>query len=856
MTSEHEQWRLTPEQTRKECDPARFTIATTETPTDLRKQVWQRRARDAIAFALELGGEGYHLYVSGEPGSGRLATALEQVRLKASTGPAASDWIYAHNFERPSEPLAIDLPAGGGPVFARQVDDVVATCRRELRRAFSGAAYRRQRATLLEDIGAQHERLVAQLQQKGLSHGFLVQPTPEGLVMVALKRAAPSSQEDADRGGRGTATPSPGFEPLSPQEYAALSEAEQERLRGERALVSEAITSMLPQLETLDEEARTRMRELDQRLAQRVIKRSAEELSTLYHEQPRIVDFLQRMADDLSAHADILAQFSGDEPPNRDESLSPERPIAAEDSNLENGDDAIARVDRTNGLSEGERGERSALAALLRRYRINVLVTRPAGSHAPVVHELNPTYANLVGRIEFGLREGLPFTDHLLIRPGALHLANGGYLLLQARDLLSQPRAWEALIRTLRFGLIGVESDGEQPSMPASAALRPEPIPARLQAILVGEPDIFAALALLDPEFAELFAVRADLEPDAPRTEENERFYSEFANQVRQSASLPGFAPAAVALLVEEGSRWAADQERLSADLRSLRRLIVEAGQVAQAAAAQTTCRGHVASAITARERRMSLVSDRLDDLIDQRVIMVDTDGAVVGQVNGLTVMSTAGYAFGKPARITARTAPGRAGIVNLERETAMSGPAHSKGILILTGYLAGRFASGYPLSLTGSICFEQIYGEIEGDSASSAELYALLSSLSGVAITQSLAVTGSVNQRGEIQPVGAVTEKVEGFYHVCARRGLTGEQGVIIPRANMRNLMLREEVVEAIRAGRFHIYAVETADQGMELLTGKPAGHEDAQGAFAEGTVNELVGRTLRRYAELMRGF
>jgi predicted ATP-dependent protease len=856
MKDAHERLRLKPEQTRNVCDPARFTVATTDTQIELREKVWQRRARDAIAFALELGGEGYHLYVSGEPGSGRLTTALEQVRLKAGSGPAASDWIYVYNFERPSEPLAIGLPAGSGPVFARRADDMVTTCRRELRRAFSGSAYRRQRAALLEDIGAQHERLVAQLQQMGLSHGFLVQPTPEGLVMVALKRAAPNGQDDADREGQGAATPPAGLEPLSPQEYAALSEAEQERLRGERTLVSEAITSTLPQLETLDEEARTRLRDLDQQLAQQVIKRSAEELIKLYHDQPRIVDFLQRVADDLSAHANILSQFSGDEPSSQNASLSPAHATAAGDGSLNNRDEAIERVDGTNGLSEVDSAEHPALATLLRRYRINVLVTRAADSHAPMVHELNPTHPNLLGRIEFGLREGLPFTDHLMIRAGALHLANGGYLLLQARDLLSQPRAWEALIRTLRFGVIGVESNGELPSMPASAALRPEPIPARLQVILVGEPEIFEALTLLDPEFAELFAVRADLEPDAPRTPENERFYSHFSSQVTQSASLPGFAPDAIALLVEEGSRWAADQERLSADLRALRRLVVEAGQVAQTAAAQTTRRSHVVTAITAHERRMSLVSDRLDDLIDQRVIMVDTDCAVVGQVNGLTVMSTSGYAFGKPARITARTSPGRAGIVNLERETAMSGPAHSKGILILTGYLAGRFASGYPLSLAGSICFEQIYGEIEGDSASSAELYALLSSLSGVAITQSLAVTGSVNQRGEIQPVGAVTEKVEGFYHVCARRGLTGEQGVIIPRANMRNLMLREKVVEAIRAGQFHIYAVETADQGMELLTGKPAGQEDAHGAFAEGTVNELVGRTLRHYAELMRGF
>ncbi len=873
----HARCRLSPEQTRRACDPARFAFATTDALPEPQDLPGQQRAQEAIAFALEMGDEGYHLYVSGEPGSGRLTAALKAVRAKAITRAAPADWCYVYHFERPDEPLAIALPAGGAEAFAHRVDDFVAACRRELRRAFGGDTYRQQRDALLKDFTAHHRSIVEQLQQAGLAHSFLIQLTPDGLAMLALKRAPERTTAPADPGQpRSRLRPQPGgppqsegLEPLTPRDYAALSEAERKRIDAERDVVAEMIAAALPRLEALREETRAHLRELDHTLAHQVVERLTEALLALYPDNPRVMDYVRHLGNDIADHADVLTETitgpeaaeeqspgSDDEPKPEDASADEDRLGAYVEDDPDTTDQAQQEGPQLDGGGDGAMRERPGLAGLLRRYRVNALVAHHADDHAPVVQELNPTYPNLLGRVEFGLHEGLPFTDHLLIRAGAFHRANGGYLILQARDLLGHHRSWDALKRALRFGVIGIESDGELQTMPASASLRPEPIESHMKVVLIGEPEIFDALMLLDPEFSELFTVRADFDVDVPRTPEVERFYAAFAGYISRGASVPGLAPDAVALLIEEGSRWAQDQERVSADLRGLGRLIVEAGQRARNAAAQATAREHLAGAIAASERRMGLVSDKLDDLIDRRVIMIDTCGAVLGQVNGLTVMSAAGYTFGKPARITARTAPGLAGIINLERETATSGPAHSKGILILAGYLAGRFARDFPLSLAGSICFEQIYGEIEGDSASSAELYALLSSLSGIPIKQALAVTGSVNQRGEIQPVGAVTEKVEGFFHVCARRGLTGEQGVIIPRANVRNLMLREEVVEAIRDGRFHLYVVETVDEGIELLTGTPAGAEDTCGSFPAGTVNAGVSQTLRQFALQMRGF
>lgn len=849
MNESHERWELTPEQTRAVCDPAQFAFATTDTLPEPQAMPGQRRAQEAITFALDMADDGYHLYISGDPGTGRLTAALKAVNAEATRRTAPTDWCYVYNFDRPTEPQAISLPTGEGRTFAHQIEEFVDACRRELRRALRSDAYRQQSVALLKDVGARHKSIVDQLQRDAIAHNFLVQVTPGGIMMLAVKQVAegaaitPNVEQFVGPHGER-------LEQLSPQDFAAFSEAEQERMRAEHDLVEEMVAHAMPALEALQEEASLRVRDLDQAVAHQAVGRLTELLITRYASQPRITDYLRHMEDDIVAHADILSGRVEEAPG------AAQGPGAAAEEADSPPDHEHDDSESGNLLLEEEMRERPALAALLRRYSVNTLVSHRPSDHAPVVQELNPTYPNLLGRVEFGLRMDLPFTDHMMIKAGALHHANGGYLILQARDLLSHIGSWDAVKRALRFGVIGIESDGELQTMPASASLRPEPIPVKMKLILIGEPEIFGALMALDSEFPELFTVRADFESDVPRTPEVERFYAEFTGYVARKASIPGLAPDAVALLVEEGSRWVGDQRRLSARLRSVQHLILEAGRLAQREGVAITTRPHVARALAARKQRINYVSERLDELIDQKTIMIDTDGNVVGQVNGLTIMADARTAFGKPARITARTAPGLAGIVNLEREIAMSGPAHAKGILILSGYLGGRFARDYPLSLAGSICFEQIYGEIEGDSASSAELYALLSSLSGLPIKQSIAVTGSVNQRGEVQPVGMVTEKIEGFFDVCRRRGLTGEHGAIIPHANIRSLMLREDIVEAIRAGQFHVYAVNSIDEGIELLTGIPAGQEDANGAFPEGTVNQRVAQVLRQFAERVRGF
>jgi predicted ATP-dependent protease len=468
---------------------------------------------------------------------------------------------------------------------------------------------------------------------------------------------------------------------------------------------------------------------------------------------------------------------------------------------------------------------------------------------------MNPTRTNLLGRIESGTKRGLPFTDHLMIRAGALHRANGGFLIVQAHDLITS-HAWDTLRRVLRFGMIGMDNSGEPQGAPPGATLRPEPIPANVKAILVGDLSTYRVFMEQDPEFRLLFKVRADFDDEMQRTPDAEQAYARFSGNVARTSGGPPLAADAVARLIEEGSRWAEDQERLSTEFGSLRDLTLESCYWAKKEKAETTSAAHVSRAIVARERRTSLSEDKYNELIDEGQLVIETSGEVTGQVNGLSVRISTDHFYGVPMRITARTSPGVAGVTDIERETAMSGPSHSKGVLILSGFLAGRFAQDFPLSLSASICFEQNYEPIDGDSASSAELYTLLSSLSGVPIHQSLAVTGSVNQRGEIQAVGAVTAKVESFFRLCEARGLDGHQGVLIPRANIRNLMLREEIVAAVKAGRFHIYAISSVDEGIELLTSIPAGRPDRDNRYLEGTINARVSQMLRLYSDRVRAY
>ena len=854
---------LSPQALRRTVDPAGLGFSSTASLPAPDALVGQERALESIAFALTIKDRAYNLYVSGPAGVGR-ATAVKRAVAQSARGePAGQDWVYVHHFDRPGEPIALALPAGSARAFAHAVDAFVHASCRDLRHALTSDAYRQQREAALEGLNSERERMLEDLRREALARGFVLQLTPAGVVAIPLKQAphagsaaaAPrvpsgsaegsseaSAQDSVATGGEG--------EPMTPVEFEALPEEERRRLNAANAALQETIAHTLGHLNDLGEAARAQVRAMNDDLARRVVTPLAQALLSVYGDVMRVAEYIHYLETDIVAHAGALAMTSREE-----------------ESAESDGADAQGQQDSASGGVPGESEDEpasgargaSAVTAILRRYRVNILVARQESEGAPVVEEINPTFSNLVGHLEFGLRNGLPFTDHLMLKEGACHRANGGYLILHARDLFSQPNAWQAIKRTLRFGVISIEDGDEAVALPASASLRPEPIPARIKVILIGDPETYALLHALDPEFSELFKVRADFDDSIPHTHAAEQFYAQFMGDVARCASLPPLGADAVALCVEEGGRRVADQERLSARLSDLRDLTLEAASVAArspSVESPLTTSANVIAALAARERRMTLAADRIDELIREGTILIDTSGAVVGQINGLTVLMSGGYAFGKPARITARTAPGLAGIVNIERETMMSGPAHSKGILVLGGYLAGRFAHDQPLSLSATICLEQVYGEIEGDSASSAELYALLSSLSGLPLKQSLAVTGSVNQHGVVQAIGGVNEKIEGFYTLCARQGLTGDQGVVIPRANVRNLMLRAEVIDAVRDGQFHIYAVGSIDEGIEILTGTPAGAMDADRVFPQESVNGRVSRTLHEFTRSMRGF
>jgi predicted ATP-dependent protease len=855
---------LTAGQLRKVTDVDGFGFETTASLGPAPGMVGQARAVEAIEFALEIDDPRYNLYISGDPGTGRQTAALAMVSQVAAQRLPQFDWCYVYNFERPAEPRALAIPFGKARRFARDIDGFVLASRRELRRAFTDDLYTKRRDDLLRAVEAQHAALLEQLQQESLALGFLLQGTPSGLQILPRKVLNQADSPSSQGLEQEPSPPTIESQPMTRDEFEALPQDEQQQLHANQDLVQAAVNRMLPQIRELEEEARAQVRRLDQEVAHTAIEHLSKSLQGDYAAIAPAGDYLRALTHDIIAHADVLGKPTDDSVADPGAGPDLDTLTAAsedEESPKEQSLGVLENPDADSGQSGGvpldeDLRVRPNLTALLRRYKVNVLTFHKSDEHAPVVQETNPTYINLMGRIDYGMRDGLPYTDHLMIHPGALHQANGGFIILQATDVLGQARSWEAVKRMLRFGSIASESISESQGLPPSASLRPQPIPAEVKVVLIGDSETYLLLMSRDTEFQHLFKVRADFDSEMPRDSQSERFYATFSGDVARRSESPPLTSQAIALLVEEGSRWVEDQEKLSTQLGSLSDLTVEACYWAKKDDSLLTDRIHVDKAIESRQRRLGQLSDKVDQLIYQGTTMIDTSGVVLGQVNGLTVLRQGDHSFGKPVRITARTSPGWAGVVDLEREIGASGPSHSKGVLILSGYLAGRFSQEYPLSLAASLCFEQMYDEVDGDSASSAELYALLSCLAGVGIKQSLAVTGSVNQRGEIQAVGGVTHKIESFFRVCNQRGLTKDQGVIIPETNIRNLMLRNEVVEAVQAGKFHIFAISTIDEGIELLTGIPAGKPDPTGRYLEGTINARVISTLRTYSERVQAF
>ena len=790
--------RVPPEQLTKVCDPDDLGFETTDEIAPLEGTIGQERAISALEMALDIEQPGFNLFISGPPGTGRNTALRSYVDRIAANKPRPADWGYVHNFQDQSQPIAITLPCGMVKGLCRDMDELIDTCRREIPRAFESDDYTNRIAEVVKEIQDRRQVMTEEMERVARAAGLTIRSTPAGLTPVPLREGRPMTQE----------------------EFASLPEGERDHLTKGTDDIQHVLTRTTADIRRLNKDAVEQSGQVDKDVVLFTLTPIVNELQEKYAEYPELVSYLDQVEADMVDNLDVFKPK---------EEAPPQMP----------------------GLSDGNREEE-----VLVRYRVNDLVDNEACLAAPVVFEHSPTYYNLFGRIDYRARMGAFNTDFMMIKPGSLHRANGGYLVVQARDLLAAPMSWDTLKRTLRSGELRIENIGEQYSPLPSATMRPEPIPVNTKVIVVGTPDVLQMLRAVDEDFRRYFKVTADFDWLMDRTPENMRKYAAFvAARVRDSGLRP-FDKTAVAGVIDYSSRLVEDQNKLTTKFLDVADIITEANYWAGAGKRDAVTHEDVHKAIDQRKYRASLTEERMQEFIEEGTIHIATDGSAVGQVNGLAVLSLGEHQFGKPSRITARASLGRGQLVNVERETKMSGRIHDKGFMILTGYLQGKYGRDKPLSLSASIGFEQTYSEVDGDSASSTELYALLSELSGLPISQGTAVTGSVNQNGEVQAIGGAIYKIEGFFDLCKARGLDRKQGAMVPRDNLKNLVLKDEVVQAVLDGLFHIYGVSTIDEGIEVLTGVPAGEAGEDGLYPDGTVHQLVEKRLQEMARVARDF
>lgn len=778
------------------CDPRAFAFETTADLEPLSEIIGQARALEAVRFGVEIRREGYNLYALGPAGIGK-HTAVQQVLEQEARGrPLAEDWCYVHNFRERHKPVALRLPPGRGPKLRHDMEQLVQELRGSISAMLESDEYRAQMQEIDEELKEKQEQVFAEIQRQAEQEDMVILNTPHGFAVAPTRKG----------------------EVMSPQDFEQLSKEERERKQQAIARLQEQLARFLDEIQRLHKERRERRREVERKFTMSAVGHIIDALQESYRDLPAVFEYLEAVQQDV----------------------------------VENVRDFRAREEGTGISLPFVQQERPSFT----RYQVNVLVAHEGEVGAPIVYEDNPTFPNLVGRVEHIAQFGALVTDFTLIKAGALHRANGGYLVLDMLKLLMQPYAWEGLKRALRAQKITIESLGQMLGVLSTVSLEPEPIPLDVKIVLMGERLLYYLLCAYDPDFRELFKVAADFDDRVERNPENNELYARLIATLTGKERLRPFDRTAVARVIDHGARLAEDAERLSAHLQSIGDLLREADFCAEQAGHGVVQAADVQRAIDGQIRRADRIRERLYEEIDRGTILIDTDGARVGQVNGLSVVQLGDFSFGQPSRITATTRLGKGEVVDIEREVELGGAVHSKGVLILSNFLAARYAQDQPLSLAASLAFEQSYGLVEGDSASVAELCALLSALANAPIKQSLAVTGSVNQHGEVQAIGGVNEKLEGFFDVCNARGLTGGQGVLIPAANVKHLMLRADVVQAAAAGKFHVYPVATVDEAISLLTGVPAGERDAQGVFPEGSINYRVDARLRELSEAMQKF
>jgi lon-related putative ATP-dependent protease len=780
---------LPPERLYRRVPPDSLGFETTADLPDLEHVLGQERALGALRFGVGMARPGYNLFVLGPPGLGKHALVRRFLEARAAEGPIPPDWCYVNDFEQPHRPRALRLPAGRGGRLRDDMAQVIEDLRSAVPAAFEGEQYRTRVQEIEEELKERQGQAFNDLGQEATRDGIALLHTPTGFAFGPVRDG----------------------EVLSPAEFQKLPKEEQERVERVVGELQEKLKRLLNRLPRWQKETRQKLKELNREVARFAVTHLIDELRKAYTELPAVLAYLDDVERDVVDNVDDFRKSEE------------ERPVLL-------------------GLGMGS-------PPSFRRYRVNVLVDNSRSQGAPVVVEENPTYQNLVGRAEHIAQMGTLLTDFTLIKGGALHRASGGFLVLDARKVLAAPYAWEGLKRAVSTREIRIESLGEMLSLISTVSLEPEPIPLDEKVVLVGERLLYYLLQYYDPEFSDLFKVVADFEEEVDASEETRLHYARLISTLCRSEGLRPFARDAVARVLEHSARLAGDTEKLSTHLQRLADLLREADYWAGQAGRDLVTPADVQTALDAQVHRIDRVRDRVYEAIQRGTVLIDTTGARVGQVNGLSVIQVGDFAFAQPSRITATARLGDGKVVDIEREVDLGGPVHSKGVLIITQFVAHRFARNQPLTFAASLAFEQSYGPVEGDSASVAEVSALLSVLSDLPVRQTLAVTGSLNQQGEVQAIGGVNEKVEGFFDVCRARGLTGDQGVVIPAANEKHLMLRSDVVAAAATGRFHVYPVTTVDEALDLLTGVPAGEPDAEGFYPADSVN---GRVQARLAEL----
>ncbi len=783
---------------RRICDPSSLKFQDTTQLVPSRELIGQQRASEATEFGLSIQLDGYNLYMSGEPGEGKTRYAMESALKHARLMPIPDDWCYVYNFEDSNRPKAINLPAGMGRDFKKDMEEFVRVIEQEIVKAFDGEDYEAERTRILKEFRDKKDEYVLELSNEAGERGFRVKLANSGIYFMPVIDGEPISEDD--------------FKSLDEEVKIELTNSS-ESLQNETA-------DIIRKIREIEMEAEVAIREWENQIALYAVGIHIDDLKGKYSLYPFIIEFLDNVKEDILGNIEDLV-----------------RSDYSDDQQL-----ALYQLMMKKGSEDSPYD----------RYRVNLLVDNSRLHGAPVILDYNPSYYNLMGRCEYENELGTMTTDYTMIKPGLFHQANGGFLILQINDVLSNPQSYEAIKRTLKTRQILIENIKEQMGLVAVSILKPEPIPINVKILLVGSDELYQLLYNYDRDFRKYFKIKADFDEHMEWNNENVQCLARYIGAFCGKEGINHFDKTGVAEMVNYCSWVVQDQNKLTTRFSEVVNILVEAEAWARIDASSLVTSRHVKKAVYEKKRRSSKYDEELLELIREGTLLIDTDGYVVGQINGLSVIDLGDYIFGKPSRITAAAYMGKTGILDIEREVETGGVTHSKGVLILSGYIGKKYAQDIPLSLAASICFEQLYSGIEGDSASSTELFAILSSLSDLPIYQGIAVTGSVNQHGFIQPIGGATFKIEGFFEICKINGLNGKQGVIIPYQNVRNLVLSDEVTEAVEKGLFRIYPIRTVDEGIEILTGVTAGERLPDGTYPAGSVNARAYNKLRRFAEI----